>query len=238
MNNQTEQEQTQQSAQQFRYNNQYIQKHKLDPQLISQAGIEAEEGETFVAVPGYWLYYISNFGRMLSKANGKLQLIEPTSTGKGRSYDSFNLTSPWKPQKTYSVNHLVALVFCRNDFGKKNKDKLHAHHLDHDRQHNNYHNILLLPERLHRAIHRIEGMVLIDGKDIFIIDNPLDLHQLTGLSLADIIVEQNRRKRGRRKLGVTKRGWTIYNIKGWTVGYFFKEPSRTTMWRQKKTKAQ
>ena len=80
----------------------------------------------------------------------------------------------------------------------------------------------MLPTNLHAAIHKIKDIVLLRDKAIKHYENPLDLVADTGLTLEEILLANKGKKKPVRSDG----GYTVFQIKGFLVGFQYYPESR------------
>lgn len=200
----------------FNYNNQYINNNKLNREKIKRAKIElVAEDEIFVKHPDWNDYFISQYGRGISVKNDKLRLLSLTPGGGGYFYFKFSEWGNDIAEQSISVQRAVADIFCPNYWGNI---RLQAHHMDKNRINNNYWNLVLLPINLHKAIHKIKKMVLLKDGKIIEIRNVLELAEMTGLTLEEIIlVNKDSKKKPLKSNG----GYSVFDIKGNLIGYQF-----------------
>lgn len=181
----------------YKFNTEYILNNKLSEKLLRDAKIYTYSDEIFVKVKCYKDYYISSFGRLISRKNGKLRLLAAIPS-KACGYISYKLS---KPRRTYNgkivkgssiiesitAQRLVAETFCCNHFADRIDEKLETHHIDGNITNNYYRNLLLLPKDLHNIINRIQKLALWMNERWYRLDNPEDIAALTGLSIEEII---------------------------------------------------
>lgn len=218
----------------FFWNAEYINSHTLSFNRLKESGITLYPGEVFVQYPDWRHYFISNYGRVCSTHKRLIKLLTPNDTGNAdRNYSGYLFTDAkgFKEPMPITENKAVSTIFCPN-FWKDTGEKLHSHHCDRDRRNNYYKNLILLPDNLHRDLHRIRRMMFIQNGEAIHVLNPLQICQATGLTPEDVIFDPDTRKWGRRKLG--KEGeWQFYEIKGHKLAYIFKDKAK----KSKKTKA-
>ena len=106
-------------------------------------------GEVFLPIPGAEeKYHCSNMGRVLSYANKKAQLLNPTlQDGYPRIY-----ISVYGAYKNLLVHKIVADLFCEVPEGKK-KEELQIHHKNFIRTDGRAENLVYLTPGEHYAIH-------------------------------------------------------------------------------------
>lgn len=196
------------------WNREWILTHTLDKELIEEAEINLlEPDEIFVEVPGYPSYYISQYGQAVSLKCHKVKLLGAFFGGDSDDpYLYYGFTVNGKT-KTVSVHHAVAITFCPNFWGEGKR--LEAHHIDKNRLHNEISNLVLLPKNLHTAIHKIKKIVLLEGGRIIPYTNPLDLVADTGLTLEEILLANN----GKKKPVKSQGSYTVFDIKGNLIGF-------------------
>lgn len=202
------------------WNIEWIIAHKLDENLLEKSDIpKLHNDEIFVEHPEYPEYFVSQYGRIVSLKWGKVTLIKRNVVGpKENQYLGCTLSENGI-KISITVHRAVADVFCPNFWKRKKKLNLQAHHIDGDHFNNDYRNLILLPKKLHDEIHKIKKIVLFKDGQIIPYLNVLDLVYDTGLTLEDIILA---RYDGRRKKQKATGGYTVYNVKGWLIGYKFR----------------
>lgn len=198
----------------LKWNREWLITHTLDRELIDDAEIELlESNEIFIEVPGYPHYYVSQFGRAISLKRNTPYLLGATLGGQSDRRYLYYCFSNDGNKNTISVHHAVAITFCPNFWGAGKR--LEAHHLDGEKMHNEVENLILLPTNLHAAIHKIKEIVLLDDRRIIPYKNPLDLVADTGLTLEDILLAN----KGKNKPVKSQGGYTVFNIKGYLIGF-------------------
>lgn len=201
------------------WNIEWIIAHTLDENLLEKADISRlHNDEIFVQHPNYVDYYVSQYGRVISTKFNKIKLLKPYIIGpKNYQYLGYRFSKNGNLE-SISVHRAVADVFCPNFWKNQSQKKLNlqAHHIDGNHFNNDYHNLILLPKKLHDEIHRIRKIVLLKDGQIFTYLNVLELVYDTGLTLEDIILA---RYDGRRKKQKATGGYTVYNVRGWLIGY-------------------
>lgn len=199
----------------FTWNYERIIQYKLSDETLEEAGIEKlEPSEIFVEHPEHGGYYVSQFGRVVSLKRKKTVLLGAFIGGQSdRQYLYYGFIDKDGLKKTISANRAVADVFCP-DFWKS-KDRLEAHHIDGNKLNNYYKNLILLPTKLHAALHKIKKIVLLKEGKITEYKNPLDLVYETGLRLEDILLAN----KGKKKPIKSEGGYTVFDIKGNLIGF-------------------
>lgn len=210
---------------QFKWNREYILTHKLDDAVVKEAvnnkleDDKAEEiklaaDEVFIEHPVDKDYYISQYGCAISLKGKKPRLLGAVPAGQpDRRYLYYKFMDDKGNAHSISANKAVTDVFCPN-FWKDKPQRLEAHHVDGQKMHNTWTNLVLLPVQLHNALHRIKKIVLLkDGIKEY--RNPLDLVYDTGLSLEDILLADKSKKKPLK----SDSKYTIYDIKGYLVGF-------------------
>ena len=202
------------------WNIEWIIAHTLDENLLEKADIsKLHNDEIFVQHPNYVDYFVSQYGRVISRKYGRVTLLKPYIIGpKNNQYLGYSFSSG--EVESISVHRAVAEVFCPNFWRSKSQRKLNlqAHHIDGNHYNNDYRNLILLPKKLHDELHKMKKIVLFKDGQIIPYLNVLDLVYDTGLTLEDIILA---RYDGRRKKQKATGGYTVYNVKGWLIGYKF-----------------
>lgn len=204
------------------WNREYLLTHRLDSESLEESGVKLlEPDEIFVEVPGYPGYYISQYGQAVSLRRHTPYLLGAFIGGQSdRRYLYYGFSTKTGDKDTVSVHHAVAATFCPNFWGEGKR--LEAHHLDGDKLHNEVSNLILLPTNLHAAIHKIKDIVLLRDKAIKHYENPLDLVADTGLTLEEILLANKGKKKPVRSDG----GYTVFQIKGYLVGFQYHPESR------------
>lgn len=198
----------------FVWNYNYIATHKLSDEILENAGIEKiNPEEIFVRHPVYWSYFVSQFGRVISMKRGKVALLKARISGQpDRQYLYYGFYRGGE-NHTIGMHRAVADVFCPNFWDKS--VRLEAHHIDGNKLNNDYRNLILLPTRLHAAIHTIKKMVLLKDGVLLQYSNPLDLIEETGLTLEEILLANKGKKKPIKSTG----GYTVFDIKGNLIGF-------------------
>lgn len=204
------------------WNIEWIISHTLDENRLEKAGIsKLHSDEIFVQYPKYKDYFVSQYGRIISTKFGKIRLLKVYLVGEENNrYLGFTF-SDGDTKISIGVHRAVAEVFCPNFWRSKNQKKLNlqAHHIDGNHYNNDYRNLILIPKKLHDELHKIKKIVLFKDGQIITYMNVLDLVLESGLTLEDIILA---RYDGRRKKQKATGGYTVYNVKGWLIGYKFR----------------
>ena len=178
---------------QYHFNTDYILSNIMPPKKLAEANISLlAEDEIFVRYPGYASYYISSYGRALSTKSKVVSLMNGAISPQGYLIYSFSKEkqSDDKPrgnEKPISASRAVADVFLPNFWTELRYNQLQAHHLDHNKQNNYYKNLLLVPATLHSYMNRVWSVVLYEKKR-YRKRTPLEIHEITGLSLDEIIL--------------------------------------------------
>ena len=198
----------------FKWNFEYIVRNSLDNAILEEAGIEKlDEAETFVKHPDYEEYYVSQYGRCISlKRRNVLELGAFIGGQPDRQYLYFGFCKD-NEKKTIGVHRAVADIFTPNFF--KGELRLEAHHIDGNKMNNVYTNLILLPPKLHGAIHKIMKIVLLEDGKIIEYKNPLDLVYDTGLKIEEILLAN----KGKNKPIKSQGKYTVFNIRGHLVGF-------------------
>lgn len=208
----------------FKWNREYILTHKLDDEVVQEAiknklddaaEIKSAVNESFIEHPEYADYYVSQYGCAISLKGKKPRLLGAVPAGQpDRRYLYYKFMDDKGNAHSISANKAVADVFCPNFWMDETDHRLEAHHIDGQKMHNTWTNLVLLPVQLHNAIHRIKKIVLLkDGIKEY--KNPLDLVYDTGLSLEDILLADKSKKKPLK----SDSKYTIYDIKGYLVGF-------------------
>lgn len=202
------------------WNIEWIISNKLDENLLEKANIQkVRNDEIFVEHPEYPEYFVSQYGRIVSLKRGKVTLIKRNVVGpKENQYLGCTLSENGI-KISITVHRAVADVFCPNFWKSQKKHNLQAHHIDGDHFNNDYRNLILLPRNLHEELHKIKKIVLFKDGQIITYMNVLDLVLESGLTLEDIILARYDRRRKKQK---ATGGYTVYNVKGWLIGYKFR----------------
>ena len=208
------------------WNIEWIISHTLDEKLLEKSDIsKLHNDEIFVQHPNYVDYYVSQYGRVISTKFNKIKLLKPYIIGpESNQYLGYRFSKNGN-MESISVHRAVADVFCPNFWKNKSQKKLNlqAHHIDGSHFNNDYRNLILLPKKLHDEIHRIRKIVLLKDGQIFTYLNVLDLVYDTGLTLEDIILARYDKRRKKQK---ATGGYTVYNVKGWLIGYKYSPKKR------------
>lgn len=211
----------------FKWNYNYIATHKLADETLEKYRIEKiNPEETFVRHPVYWSYYVSQYGRVISMKWGKASLLKAHIGGQPDRQYLYYCFCLAGEKHTIGAHRAVADVFCPNFWGKS--VRLEAHHIDGNKFNNDYRNLILLPTRLHGAIHGIKKMVLLKDGVITQYSNPLDLLEETGLSLEEILLANKSKRKPLKSTG----GYTVFDIKGHLLGFQYYPQKR----KERKTK--
>lgn len=158
--------------------------------------------EIFVQVTKFKDYYISNYGRVISKQSGSYKLLEGHVTSHGyMSYKLLRTVEKRRKHKTELVDEmwevmahqLVALHFLNNT---QPDLKIHVHHKDGNKLNNDFRNLRWVSPREHRLIHTIAKIGIYDRENRRVMEyiSPYDMAEKYGLSmeqLADIIHRDN-----------------------------------------------
>lgn len=199
------------------WNIEWIIAHTLDENLLEKADIlKLHNDEIFVQHPNYVDYFVSQYGRVISRKYGRVILLKPYIIGpKNNQYLGYSFSSG--EVESISVHRAVAEVFCPNFWRSKSQRKLNlqAHHIDGNHYNNDYRNLVLLPKKLHDELHKIKKLVLLKDGQIITYANVLDLVYDTGLTLEEIILSRHDKRRKPYKSS----GYTVFNIKGCLIGY-------------------
>ncbi len=158
--------------------------------------------EIFVNVFKFTDYYISNYGRVISKQRGNYTLLEGHITSHG--YMSYKLLRTVEKSRNHksqlvdevweiTAHQLVAIHFLNNN---QPDIKIHVHHKDGNKLNNDFRNLRWVSPREHRFIHTINKIGIYDRENKCVIEykTPYDLAEKYGLSieqLADIIHRDN-----------------------------------------------
>ena len=161
------------------------------------------------------MYYVSNYGRVISCKFGKVKLLNMYDKRKtdGMRYKYYCLCKKGKKRaKNILIHRSVAQLFCPNLF-KDVRDKngnpipLDIHHLNHNEQDNRSENLIWLPKYLHRHCNDIGKFGIFRTKNARNL-HPLEIVAQTGLDLKDIILAK--RQEPIKKVGK----WTVYDVQG------------------------
>lgn len=198
----------------FTWNYNYIAINTLSDEILEKSGIEKiNPEEIFVKHPVYWRYYVSQYGRAISMKWGKVSLLKAHIGGQpDRQYLYYGFYRGGE-NHTIGMHRAVADVFCPNFWDES--VRLEAHHIDGNKFNNYYRNLILLPTRLHAAIHGIKKMVLLKDGVLLQYSNPLDLLEETGLTLEEILFANKGKKKPLKSTG----GYTVFDIKGHLIGF-------------------
>lgn len=197
----------------FKWNLEYVLSHKMSEQTLKAAGIKKiSPEEIFVQHPVYKDYYVSQWGRAISKKHKKVKLLGANIGGQpDRQYLYYGFSDG--VTHTISANRAVADVFCPNFWS--DDVRLEAHHLDGNRMNNDHQNLILLPVKLHNAIHKIKKIVMLNSDELIEYKNPLDLVYDTGLTLEQILLANE----GKNKPVSYQRDYAVYSIDGYLIGF-------------------
>lgn len=158
--------------------------------------------EIFVKVQKYDDYYISNYGRVISKQRGEYKLLEGHITSHG--YMSYKLLRTVEKSRNHkkeivdemwevTAHQLVAIHFLNN---YQPDIKIHVHHKDGDKLNNDFRNLRWVSPREHKLIHTIDKIGIYDRENKCVVEykTPYDVAENYGLSmeqLADVIHRDN-----------------------------------------------
>lgn len=198
----------------IKWNFEYIIQNQLADSVLKEAGIKKlDPAEVFVKHPYYDDYYISQYKRVISMKRKEAYMLGAYIGGQpDRQYLYYTFTKNGAGH-TIGMHRAVADVFCPNFW--KPGTKLVAHHIDEDKMNNNVQNLILLPTKLHKAIHDIKKIVLLEDGKIIEYKNPLDLVYDTGLTLEDILLANKGKKKPLKSQG----GYTVFDVKGYLLGF-------------------
>ena len=205
----------------FKFNVDYIEANTLDDAIVKDALSKSEyipkNTEIFVEHPYRKRYYVSQYGAVIS-LKGKLPKLLASFWGgqPDRRYLYYGLSNGKSEEPpTIGVHKVVADVYCPNYWGKG--VRLEAHHCDGNKLNNNWCNLVLLPTKLHGAIHKIKKMKLLVNGQMIDCPNPLDIVAMTGLSLEEILLVRQSKNKPLKSNG----GYTVFNIRGNIIAYQF-----------------
>lgn len=198
----------------FKWNFNYIAINTLSDEILEKYRIKKiNPEEIFVKHPVYWSYFVSQFGRVISMKRGKVTLLKAHIGGQpDRQYLYYGFWTAGE-KHTIGAHRAAADVFCPVFWEKS--VHLEAHHIDGNKFNNDYRNLVLLPTRLHAAIHGIKKMVLLKDGVLLQYSNPLDLIEETGLTLEEILLANKGKKKPIKSTG----GYTVFDIKGNIIGF-------------------
>lgn len=203
------------------YNVDYIEKHRLSSKKLKEANIELLGlDEVFVQYPRWNDYYGSNYGRLISVKNGKVELLKPVPTDKEQDgytgYKLAKVTNGKQRTLPISCHRLVADIFLPNYWKDtiKDRNKLQAHHLDHSKNNNYYKNLILLPSRLHQVMNTVKKMVLLKNGKLKTV-TPYQILEETGLTLEDIILS------AKGKPIQSDGKYSVFDVQGHLIGFQF-----------------
>lgn len=200
----------------FKWNLEWILSHKLDDKRLEKLDIGKQyNDEIFVQHPVYTDYYVSQYSRIISLKRDTETLIKQVPLN-----SEYLACTLCKDGSKYpmGIHRIVADVFCPNFWTDKNPDKvrLEVHHVDKNRCNNNYTNLVLLPQKLHADFEKIKRLCLLKDGKIIPYTNILDLVYDTGLSMEQIIyADRSKRRKPMKATG----GYTVYNVRGFQIGY-------------------
>ena len=207
----------------FNWNLEWIIAHTLDEKRLEKADIsKLHNDEIFVQHPEYTDYYISQYSRAISTKFSKIRLLKPYITGPTDNlYLGYGFSVNGRVVQI-SVHRAVAEVFCPDFWKNKKNLNLQAHHIDGNHFNNDYRNLVLLPKKLHDELHKIKKIVLLKDDQIITYANVLDLVYDTGLTLEEILLSRYDKRRKPCKSS----GYTVFNIKGYLIGYKYHPEKR------------
>lgn len=140
----------------------YISYRALDENLLEKADIsKLHNDEIFVQHPNYVDYFVSQYGRVISRKYGRVTLLKPYIIGpKNNQYLGYSFSSG--EVESISVHRAVAEVFCPNFWRSKNQKKLNlqAHHIDGNHYNNDYQNVDISEEIIDRSLDQISSCFL------------------------------------------------------------------------------
>ena len=209
----------------FKFNIDYIKEHTLDSEIVKDALSRSEyipcDDEIFIEHPYRKDYYGSQYGAVISLKGKQPKLLAAFIGGQpDRRYYYYGLPNGELPP-TIGMHRVVADIFCPNDW--EENIELVAHHCDGDKFNNKWWNLVLLPTKLHGAIHKIKKMKLLANGKMIECRNPLEIVAITGLTLEEILLVKDSKKKPLKSEG----GYTVFNIKGNIIAYqFYPENSR------------
>lgn len=188
----------------------YIMDNFLDDKSVRAVINRSYPDEIFVQIPDHSGYFTSQYRRIISTHCHKIKLLKPGLGGKNRDYLCYNLSDKSKKNGTYTISaHLaVSKVFCSDFWTDDSNGVMEVHHIDGAHQNNFYRNLLPLPIKLHNKIHTISSMYLYRNGSIEYYQNLLDLMEVTGLGIEEILRGDKCEALGEYK------GYYIFDIKG------------------------
>lgn len=204
---------------QFNYNQEYIRKNILSEKKINEAEIDlVSDDEVFVRHPQWSDYFISQYGRAISVKKDSCRLLGLVPGGGGYYYFKF-CELPFQKPTSISVQRAVADIYCPNFWQDYDKNKLQAHHYDHNKINNYYRNLILLPTSLHFVMNKTKKMAYFSNSK-FREMNPYQIMEETNLTLNEIILSS-------KKKPLKSQGkWSIFEEQGYLIGFQFKSDKK------------
>ena len=183
----------------FRYNTEYIISNLIPEKTLNKlkhrdpSFVLVAFDEIFVKYPTCPDYYVSSYGRCISIRRGYPHLKKEPADGSGHVVYKFYKKSSLR-ELNISAQRAVADIYLPNFWTNLTRGQLEAHHLYFTPGINCYRDLFLCPVWIHRVMNEITEMRLLHDGDM-ITAWPLDIYEMTGISIDHIIDPIRKNKR-------------------------------------------
>ena len=215
----------------FKYNTDYILNNLIPEKTLEdlrrrETFVLVAFDEIFVRYPSCPDYYVSSYGRCISIRRGYPHLKKEPADGSGHVVYKFYKKGSLR-ELNISAQRAVADIYLPNFWTNLTRGQLEAHHLRFTPGLNCWRDLFLCPIWIHHVMNEIAEMKLLHDGDM-IHAWPLDIYEITGISIDDIIKAIKRERIG------TSGKFTLYSLGDYTIAVKYRKKPKKQRYKGKR----
>ena len=217
----------------FKYNTDYILNNLIPESVLDDlkhrdpSFVLVAFDEIFVKYPTCPDYYVSSYGRCISIRRGYPHLKKEPADGSGHVVYKFYKKDSLR-ELNISAQRAVADIFLPNFWPNLTRGQLETHHLYFTPGINRWKDLFLCPIWIHKVMNEIADMKLLKDGDM-IHAWPLDIYEMTGVSIDEIIKAISKKKR----IGTSGK-FTLYSLGDYTIAVKYRKKPKKQRYRGKR----
>ena len=216
----------------FRYNTDYILNNLIPEKTLEDLRrrenfVLVAFDEIFVKYPTCPDYYVSSYGRCISIRRGDPHLKKEPADGSGHVVYKFYKKGSQR-ELNISAQRAVADIFLPNFWTNLTRRQLETHHLYFTPGLNRWKDLFLCPIWIHKVMNEIADMKLLKDGDM-IHAWPLDIYEMTGVSIDEIIKAISKKER----IGTSGK-FTLYSLGDYTIAVKYRKKPKKQRYKGKR----